>query len=84
MSEPLAADLNVLYDAERVELVATVSACRAAIEERIAEMYGRYGDLWSANAKREAHDWVADRFPWMSEENVGHGIAQGVYYAWHG
>ena len=27
---------------------------------------------------------IVERYPWISEENLSHAIAQGVYYVWHG
>jgi hypothetical protein len=69
---------------ERERLAGAVTQCRADVEDHIVGMYATYGDSWPDHAKDEAHDWIAEHFPWMSEENISHGISQGVYFAWHG
>ena len=69
---------------EQGELARLVTSCRAAVEEHIAEVYETYGDQWPDSAKLDAHDWIAESFPWMTDDNISHGISQGVYFAWHG
>jgi len=69
---------------DRAVLVDAVERCRRDVESRVEEQYNRYGDSWPSDAEPEVRQWVTERYPWMSEQNLSHAIAQGVYYAWHG
>ena len=67
---------------ERADLARTVEACRTAVEAHVASVYTE--DATAGAAMEAASRWVAEQYPWMTPENVQHGVSQGGYYAWHG
>ena len=68
----------------RTELVGVVQKCKAAVEKYIEREYSLKGDAGDSECAAAAHQWISERYPWMSRRNRQHAISQGIYYAWHG
>jgi hypothetical protein len=59
-----------------------VEQSRALIEDYIEAAFARNNREWGEADVRDAENWIATRFPWMTPGNRAHGVSQGVYYAW--
>jgi hypothetical protein len=83
VSDLAAENFPDLPQADRDALAAAVEDTRRTIEGHIEEAHIRLGDQWPRREEKQAEDWIADRFPWMSRKNRRRARSQGQYYAWH-
>jgi hypothetical protein len=61
----------------RDSIATLVGNCRKEIQVSIEEMHRINNGEWAEDAVGEADAWIADRYPWMTEQNRRHAISQG-------
>lgn len=76
--------LPELVKSEQLKLSQYIEETRKTIENHIYDSYNREDDSKNDNLSSEATAWVKSNYPWMNDDNVGHAVSQGIYYAWRG
>jgi hypothetical protein len=76
--------LGDLDEQIRSDLAAEIVATRSAIEGWILDRWNSLRTDWATADDQAGTDFITTSFPWLDEDNVGHALSQGIYYAWHG